>query len=189
MVDNAHNPTPDAKDWTWVLDERCEECDLDLSAVERRELGPLFRSNAATWRTLLARDGLVAKRPIIDGETRWSALEYGAHVRDVYELFRERVTVMLKKDNPTFSNWDQDVVAIDKKYGEQDANKVAYDLAVNAGRLADVYERIHADEWGREGTRSDGKTFTVESIGLYALHDVTHHVVDVEAGYAALTST
>lgn len=179
-------PEPDTKDWTWVLERPCPGCAVDLSAVERAELGALFRANAATWRTLLSREGLVDRRPIVNGELQWSALEYGAHVRDVYELFDTRVAQMLKKSNPTFKNWDQDAVAVDKKYGEQDANTVAYSLAVNAGRLADMYDRLRTDEWERTGTRGDGSAFTVESIGLYCLHDVTHHVADVEAGYAAL---
>lgn len=181
-------PTPDTKDWTWVLDKPCPDCDTDLTATERAEIGALFRANAATWRNLLAREGLVDRRPIINGVEQWSALEYGAHVRDVYKVFGERVATMLKKPDPTFKNWDQDAAAVDKKYAEQDPNKVAYELAVNAGRLADIYDRLHLDEWERSGTRSDGKVFTVQSIGLYCLHDATHHVADVEAGYAALSA-
>lgn len=181
-------PQTDTKDWTWVLDRPCPDCGTDLAATDRSELGALFRANAATWRTLLSRDGLVERRPMINGEPQWSALEYGAHVRDVYKLFEERVTKMLKKSNPTFKNWDQDAVARANNYGQQDANKVAYDLAVRAGRLADIYDRVQPDEWDRLGTRSDGSSFTVESIGRYCLHDVSHHVADVEAGYAALAS-
>ncbi len=177
----------DDKDWTWVLERPCVECETDVTSLPRDELGASFRANAATWRQLLSREQLVDRRPRRpDGTEQWSALEYGAHVRDVYGLFAERVTKMLKKKNPQFANWDQDLVAIDENYRDQDANKVAYGLAVNAGKVADIYDRLRDDEWNRTGQRSDGATFTVESIGRYLLHDVEHHVVDVEKGYDAL---
>ena len=44
------------------------------------------------------------------------------------------------------------------------------------------------DAWQRTGTRSDGARFTIESFARYALHDVVHHVHDVEAGFARLSA-
>jgi hypothetical protein len=182
-------PPADSKDWTWVLGQRCSECGFDPTTVEREDLAALFRTNAATWRQLLGRGGLVAVRPPVapGGDIRWSALEYGAHVRDVYQVFLERVNSMLLDDDPTFANWDQDEAAIEGRYAEEEPDRVAYALAVAAGKVADVVDRLSGDQWARTGHRSDGAPFTVQSILLYLFHDVSHHVADVEAGYEALT--
>ena len=86
---------------------------------------------------------------------------------------------MLKKRKPpTFKDWDQEVAAKLGAYAEQDPAKVAYALASNAGKVADLLDRVGGDEWERRGTRSDGAEFTVESIARYLLHDVEHHLWD-----------
>ena len=181
-------PPSDPKDWTWVLERPCPECGFDAAAIDRGQLGAAIRSNAATWRRLLGRGELVGRRPPVAAghEIKWSALEYGAHVRDVYELFLDRLNLMLSDDDPTFANWDQDEAAIEGRYADEDADRVAYSLAVAAGKLADAADRVHGDQWARTAHRSDGAPFTVQSFLTYLLHDVTHHVADVEAGYEAL---
>lgn len=182
------DPTPDTKNWTWVLERPCPDCDFDASALPRDQLGAAFRTNAAAWRGVLSRGEIVHQRPpVAPGESPvWSALEYGAHVHDVYELFTKRVLKMLKKADPKFKNWDQDKTALKSKYAELDPSRVAYDLAVHAGKLADIYDRLSEAEWSRTGRRSDGSGFTVESIGFYCLHDPVHHLWDVEQGFAMI---
>ena len=44
-----------------------------------------------------------------------------------------------------------------------------------------------ADAWGRRGYRSNGSEFTIESIGVYHLHDIVHHAWDVRAAVARAT--
>lgn len=181
-------PTPESKDWTWVLDRVCDQCGYDAASVERDALGARFRANAADWRAILNSGAIVAQRPPVpEGESPvWSALEYGAHVRDVYELVAERLKRMLKKNHPTFKDWDQNKAAIKGKYGDQEPDKVAYKLAVNAGQVADTFDRLSSDEWARTGMRSDGAEFTIESFGTYILHDLEHHVWDARQGFATI---
>lgn len=111
------------------------------------------------------------------GDRTWSILEYGGHVRDVFDLFEKRIRQMLKKRKaPTFRDWDQEAAA--ERYAAEEPAKVAYALASNAGKVADLLDRVGGDEWDRRGTRSDGAEFTVESIARYLLHDVEHHLWD-----------
>ncbi len=182
------HPPPDSKDWTWVLHEPCPECGFDASGISPDQVAGRVRSNAAAWRAALNRGPLVEQRPPTGpGQPpQWSALEYGAHVRDVYALAVERLTLMLKKKNPTFANWDQDATAQEENYAGQDVNKVSYDLAVEAGRFADLLDRVRGDQWERTGMRSDGAAFTVASFALYLLHDPVHHLADVERGFEAI---
>lgn len=169
---------PDDKNWTWVLDRPCADCGFDASEHPKEQLGADIRANAAQWRSLL-HAGNVARRP---EPTQWSALEYGCHVRDVFVLFLERLNLMLRQDDPTFANWDQDVTAVDQRYGEQDPKQVSYDLAVAAGRAADAFDHVTRAGWHRTGKRSDGAGFDVEGFGKYLLHDPVHHVWDVRRG-------
>ena len=86
---------------------------------------------------------------------------------------------MLKKRKPpTFTDWNQDDAAAKGDYANQDPAKVAYDLASYAGKYADLLDRVDDDEWQKEGIRSDGPRFTVESLARYTLHDVEHHLWD-----------
>jgi hypothetical protein len=50
-----------------------------------------------------------------------------------------------------------------------------------AGRaIAATFESVPAAAWEeRVGRRSNGSTFTVETLGQYFLHDIVHHLHDV----------
>ncbi len=178
-------PLPDTKDWTWVLDRPCPECGFRADAIDRDQIGALMRANAAGFRTALQRRQVVAQRPPVPAGSppRWSALEYAGHVADVYQLADERLNRMLKKKHPTFADWDQNAAAVEGAYAEADPDKVAYRLAAAAGKVADLVDKTRGDRWERTGARSDGASFTVESFAVYILHDVSHHLWDVEEGY------
>ena len=170
-------PVPDAKDWTWVLGEPCPECGFDAAAVERSELSSRTREAASRFQVALDRPD-AGTRP---EPATWSALEYGCHVRDVCRVFDMRLWLMLADDNPTFANWDQDKTALGERYWEQEPSKVAEELAEAAEKIAFTLDLVQDDQWDRPGLRSNGSTFTVESISRYMLHDLNHHVHDVNA--------
>ncbi len=124
---------PDTKDWTWVLRQRCPECGLDTQNFSGDEIGGMIRANAAAWQRLLTSPGDPRLRP---SPAKWSALEYGCHVRDVLRLYEQRLTLMLTQDGPRFPNWDQDTTAVADRYSEQDPAAVARDLATAANGSA-----------------------------------------------------
>ncbi|MGO4690422.1 DinB family protein [Glaciibacter sp. 2TAF33] len=167
--------TPDSKDWTWVLTRRCPECGFDAGSVAFDDIPRLLRENAAAWSPVLDRAD-AAVRP--DDHT-WSPLEYGAHVRDVFRIFTERLALMLAEDNPRFPNWDQDQTAIDERYNEQDPAGVADELGEAAASVADAFASVRPEDRQRPGRRSDGAVFTVVTLGRYLLHDPVHHLHDV----------
>lgn len=168
--------TPDAKDWTWVLERPCPECGFDTAGVDRDLVGSMILANAASWQRVL-RDPDVRRRPADD---TWSPLEYACHVRDVFRIYDERLRLMLTEDDPQYPNWDQDATAVADRYGEQGPAVVADHLLVDAARLAARFDSVAADQWERPGTRSDGARFTIESFARYLIHDPVHHLWDVE---------
>ena len=167
--------TPDTKDWTWVLERVCPECGFDVRTFPRERVGSMLRENAATWQSLLGHPD-VRRRPRDDV---WSGLEYGCHVRDVFDLYFKRLRMMLEEDDPLYPNWDQDAAAIEGDYGRQEPAEVAEQLRGAADRLADAFDALRESDWDRRGRRSDGAEFTVESFARYLVHDPVHHFHDV----------
>ena len=170
--------TPDTKDWTWVLDRACPECGFDTRTFPREEVSRLIRDNAASWGELLARED-VRNRPSDD---RWAALEYACHVRDVFRLYDYRLHLMLDQDDPDYPNWDQDEAAVEGRYLEEDPDQVRDAIETAGVQLADSFDAVTNEQWGRTGNRSDGASFTVESFARYMIHDPIHHLHDVRIG-------
>ena len=167
--------TPDTKNWTWVLETPCPECGYDASTFDARDVAGMIRENAAAWPAVLERAD-VRERPSDDV---WSDLEYAAHVRDVFRLYLERLTLMLETEDPLYPNWDQDATAVAEGYNEQDPGVVAMELASAADALADAFDTVHGAQWKRPGRRDDGVEFTVETFAKYFIHDPIHHLWDV----------
>ena len=165
----------DVKDWTWVLNQPCPECGFDAPGLDLGRLPQAIRDNATLWEVVLATDD-AAVRPQANV---WSGLEYACHVRDVHQLFAQRLDQMLTEDDAQFASWDQDETAIERDYGSQRPAEVASELLAVADRVATAYEGVHGDQWSRRGTRSNGDAFTVDTFARYHLHDVVHHAHDV----------
>ena len=153
--------SPDTKDWTWVLQRPCPECGFDTRAFPVTAVPGMITANAAAWQDALTGAGDARTRP---EPGKWSPLEYGCHVRDVFRRFDQRLELMLSQDDPLFPNWDQDETAI-----------------------ADRFEGVTGAQWQRTGNRSDGASFTVETFARYFMHDPVHHLYDVTGRRAVPT--
>lgn len=173
----ADGITPDTKDWTWVLQRPCPECGFVAASMDPLAVGAALRATLPRWRAALTRPE-VRQRPV---PAVWSTLEYGAHVRDVFRVCDRRLTLMLTQDDPPFDNWDQDATAVAEKYGEQDPETVAGELTAAGERIASRFDQVTPGQLERTGRRSDGAAFTVASFGRYVLHDVVHHLHDIDA--------
>jgi hypothetical protein len=167
--------TPDTKDWTWVLETPCADCGYDASTVDPASIGNRTRAAIPRWQAVLERPD-ARTRPSQDV---WSPTEYAAHVCDVFAIFDGRLQLMLSADDAAFANWDQDVTAIEGRYAEQDPADVSGRLAESGATIADRFDRVDGNQWERTARRSDGAVFTTRTFGRYFLHDVEHHLHDV----------
>jgi hypothetical protein len=166
---------PDDKDWTWVLQQACPDCGFDARAVSGQQVPASLRANASRWPAVFERADVTARpQPRV-----WSPLEYGCHVRDVCRLFESRLRLMRSEVDPVFENWDQDATAIADDYGAQDPAGVSRELSAAAESAAAAFDDVAEGDRARTGRRSNGSVFTVETLGQYFLHDVTHHLHDV----------
>lgn len=182
-TDRGHSPAdsavsgvdPDVKDWTWVLQRACPECGFDAGDVPGPQVAGWVREKAACWPAVCARAN-VRDRP---EPQVWSPLEYACHVRDVCRVFESRVSLMLSQVDPAFESWNQDTAAMAGGYGQQEPVTVGVELSAAAEVAASAFEAVGPDDWQRTGRRSNGSTFTIETLGQYFLHDLIHHLHDV----------
>lgn len=167
----------DAKDWIWVLERPCPECGWVSGDVDPSHVGRIITEHVPRWESVLARADVRERT----SRVVWSPLEYAAHVRDVFDVFDERVALMLAEDEPQFPNWDQDAAAIAGDYAGRDPMLLSGELVAAAARLVARLASVPAEAWERRGMRSNGSSFTVATLVQYLLHDEVHHLVDVGA--------
>ena len=167
----------DDKDWTWVLDRACPECEADVGRLSLAEVVALNRRCAATWAEVLRGDTVALReRPAADV---WSPLEYGCHVRDVFRLFLTRLELMLDEDDPLFANWNPNDTAEAERYDLADPSHVADEVEAAGSAIADRFESLAPEQLGRVGRRSDGASFSVLTFARYEIHDPVHPLWDI----------
>ncbi len=168
---------PDEKDWTWVLARPCPECGFDASSVTPATAATTIPALLPRWQQTLKR----ADADVRPDDSTWSVLEYAAHVRDVLDVFEGRLELMLSEDNPTFPNWDQDRAALDGNYASLDPVQVSADLVQNGEDATAAFAAVQPEQWARRGLRSNGAEFTVLTLSGYFMHELIHHLHDVDA--------
>lgn len=178
--------TPAAEpDWFAVVSSgHCDACGLTVAEGAASSIGGRLRDEAQRWSAVLrpADDDLVRRRP---APAVWSALEYGAHVRDVLAVFTDRVLRAMTESEPELGWWDHEAAIDDGFANESDRHAVGDDLDENAARLADVLARVSGEQWERTATRRERERFTVELMARFVLHEVVHHRVDAERSLGA----
>lgn len=167
--------TPDTKDWTWVLERPCDECGFDAAALDVADAGRQAVVMSRRWRDALARPD-AGERP---DDTTWSVLEYGCHVTDILMLFSLRLRDVAVEDTPVIKDFDQDQAALDRRYDLQDPERVAGTIYLAARNFAAMVDGVV--DWERRARRMPWTFFTADQLVRYAMHDLVHHLHDVQA--------
>lgn len=169
----------------WVFPEpgwTCSECGFVYDDCAPADMPELVRGFVRRYRAPLTRglpgedlDALLRARPPAGG---WSALEYACHARDVFGVSQYRIAKVVAEDRPSFQRVDPDQGAADRNYNNQDPAVVVDELAAAAEALAVQLEGVPADGWDRIGTRDDLE-LSITWMGRNAIHEGTHHLLDV----------
>jgi hypothetical protein len=167
----------------------CEECGFAYTDVDAADVPARIRAFARRYRAPLTRflpgedgDALVRTRPAPE---TWSALEYAAHVRDVFGNYERWVRQTLAEDRPALEGPGPDVLAAEGGYNKLDPGAVADELAANAERLAATLETVPDDGWDRVGIRFDEERSVIFS-ARRAVHEGNHHLLDIGRGLRAV---
>ncbi len=164
--------------------EQCEACGFDGARYDDAALLDAVRGLGPRWRDLLAASGPELRaRPAPEV---WSAIEYGAHSRDIIALHVFGVDQALTLDEPSLPAIADDLVdAAAEGYAGEDPDVVADELEGQARRLAQLADDAGPDAWTRGLTIGDDR-IDVRRLLEHALHDSRHHVDDVQRGLAQL---
>ena len=162
----------------------CPECGLDYDTVAPGDAKVAIRSFPRRYRSALAAAmeddadaGLIRRRsePAV-----WSALEYAAHVADIFDVMADIVREMRLKDHPTLDMFDADERAASARYAEQDPSEVLDRLAANAERLATEVDAVEPDEWTSRTATFPWGDRDVLAMVRNAVHEGSHHLRDIE---------
>ena len=170
---------PDTKDWTWVLERPCAECGFDPATVAPDSIPRIVTEASERFELALEQaDAGVRTDPQV-----WSTVEYGQHVADVLEVMTDRLRLILESDGAgaAFEDWDQDAAAVEKEYWKANTHVTAILVKERAAAAAEAWAEPTAAQWEWTGVRSDGSTFTAATLGTYLVHDLLHHLHDVDA--------
>jgi DinB superfamily len=160
----------------------CAECAFVFDDCASAEMPETVRGFVRRYQAPLTRglpgedlDALLRTRPATGG---WSALEYACHTRDVFRVSEYRIGKTLGEDRPEFQRVDPDQGAADGDYNGQDPAVVVGELAAAAEALAARLESVPDDGWARIAVRDDLE-LSVTWMGRNAIHEGTHHLLDV----------
>jgi S-DNA-T family DNA segregation ATPase FtsK/SpoIIIE len=158
----------------------CPDCDFRYGALPRHQLVTALRAGGEAYAPRLATDSTILRTRREPGE--WSPLEYACHVRDVSLMQRDRLYVALVEDEPSFKPMYRDQRVAFDRYNLQSPSAVAAEVAMATALFAGAFEGLGDDQWGRpliygfpEATHRD-----VEWVGHHTLHEITHHLADID---------
>jgi hypothetical protein len=162
--------------------ERCEECGFDPAELRPPQMVVAIRSFGRRYRVPLSRglpaedlDVIVRRSP---APGVWSALEYTGHVGHLFRTFDDRVRCALagaEPDEPVV-DWEGWVAAASPTL-ERAATADALDEA--AGGLATTLDELNGAEWDLPGMTGRGRTVPVAELATIAVHEGSHHLLDI----------
>ncbi|MBV9285584.1 MAG: DinB family protein, partial [Acidimicrobiia bacterium] len=127
--------------------------------------------------------------PFIDDEdvlrrrpdpSTWSALEYTAHVADVFEAMTPQLIEIVQKDDPpTDDPLDQDARAVERGYNDMEPQQVLEWLSRSATKAADTCAGFSPDDWSRKAEFPYGQRELIDVV-RNMVHEGVHHLRDVE---------
>jgi hypothetical protein len=183
MSDTAREARP-VDDDVW-----CPECGFEYEDLDPADIPAALRTFPKRYRMPLSRflpgedgDSLVRQRPVPE---TWSALEYAAHIRDVFENYDRWIRQSVEEDRPTLEGPGPEELAVERRYNEDDPAAVADAVAANAERLALTVEAVPDDGWDRVGLRR-GHERSVRLSARRAVHEGGHHLLDIGRGLRAV---
>lgn len=150
--------------------------------MDRDALGTQLMEAADSWRSFLMEAGDSYLRTL-PAPGVFSPMQYGAHVRDIFRVYGDRILTMLEEDDPVFPQFNPDEGVWDT-YNRLGREELADDLETQAQRLAAILGELEPDQWSltmiRDGGTDGVYTFTVAGLASYAVHEAHHHLLDAE---------
>jgi hypothetical protein len=167
----------------------CEACGFVDVAVSMADAVAALRGFGRRYRAPLTRflpgeDGEAVLRERPQPEV-WSALEYAAHVGEVFRMYDEWVRRSLVEDDPVIDAPTPDEAVEAGRFNETDPVAVADAIAAHAETLAATFEAVPEEAWHRSHLRR-GQHRSVLFTARRAVHEGNHHLLDIGRGMRAV---
>jgi DinB superfamily len=159
--------------------EFCPVCRFEWAAVPPGVVTGRVTKATDSIISALSGSGDIASRPAPE---RWSALEYGAHVRDVLLLIRDRLVNTVVEETPTPPKLHRDERVDLGLYSTETQQSVCESLAVSADLFRRFFDTVAPDNAERTVVYSKdfGGVRTLAWTGAQAVHESEHHLSDIE---------
>jgi hypothetical protein len=108
---------------------------------------------------------------------KWSIKEIMCHLRDMEsDAYLARYRRILSEDNPVLPNVDQDQLAIDRDYRNQDAMAALAEFKRLRANTIEILEATPTDSWSRSGVHETDGPLTIEQLLIRQIkgNDLNH---------------
>ncbi len=110
-----------------------------------------------------------------DGTDGWSILFILCHLRDLEEIYTQRVRDLLAQPNPIFRTVSNEALVQQNHYGEQPFESVLDEYCARRTKLITLLETVTEDQWLLSGTHPSQGPATLLDVAMNCgLHDIDH---------------
>jgi len=109
------------------------------------------------------------------GDENWSVVEVICHLRDAERIGIERMNAMRDQEDPQIIGFDQDELAREKKYAEDDLASALADFTRMRAEYVAELAALTPEQWGRPGHHNEIGDITILAHTTHrTYHDAIH---------------
>jgi hypothetical protein len=140
-----------------------------------RELIETLAATPETITGLLRGVDEAQARSAVGGDENWSVIEVICHLRDAEEIGFGRMQAMRDQDKPIVAGWDQNALALEKKYAEADLAPTLAAFIDTRTQYVAALKALTPEQWERSGKHNETGDITILTHALHrAYHDAIH---------------
>ena len=140
-----------------------------------RDMLNAFQTTSDTLQKLLKNISQEQAQSVKGGDEDWSVVEVLCHLRDAEEFAMQRNTSMRDQDNPDIVPYDQEQLALDRRYADQDLRQVLDDFIRLRQEHIALLETLSKDDWHRPGQHPEAGRIEIFDHTLHMVcHDAIH---------------
>lgn len=140
-----------------------------------RDMLDAFQATSDVLRNLLENVGQEQAQSVKGGDEGWSVVEVICHLRDAEEFALNRNKLMRDQDNPNVTPYDQEQLAIDRHYADQNLRQALSDFFRLRQEHLSLLENLSEDGWHRPGQHPEAGRIEIFDHTLHMVcHDAIH---------------
>ena len=141
---------------------------------QHQELIEALNATPETLQGLLSRITVAQARSAKGGDENWSVVEVICHLRDAEEISLGRVKAIRDQDCPRIAAYDQEILARERNYREDDPHAALEAFAGFRKQHTVVLSGLPAKDWERSG---EFEAFGRMTISAHTIHKLYHDSV------------